>query len=458
MKFKYIALLFFCWMQLNAIAQYQLPAFQKYKLKNGLTVYLMEQKEVPIINVSMLFPAGAIHDGKQAGLSSLTANALMHGTQKMKKEEMDEKLDFLAARINTSSSKEFTTLSAQFASKDKETLLDIISQIAKTPAFDVNAFERDKKRLLISLEQRKESPSGMINAYFEKALFGNHVYGNIPSGTVTTVTPLGIKDVEAFYAQHYFPAGSAIAVVGDFKTAVMKKLIDKFFGNWKSSVKAKSVEATQLQPIAKTKVLLVNKDDARETTFYIGGFGVSRDNEDRVAIDVVNTYFGGRFTSMLNDELRVNSGLTYGARSTFNSYKNGGTFFISTFTATKTTKEAMDMAINVLKRLHEKGLDENALNSSKNYIKGQFPPKYETSGQLASLLTSMFWYGYDASFINNFEKNVDGLTSEKVKSIIKHYFPLEKLQIVMIGKASEIRAYAETLGDVEVVEIKQDIQ
>jgi predicted Zn-dependent peptidase len=138
--------------------------------------------------------------------------------------------------------------------------------------------------------------------------------------------------------------------------------------------------------------------------------GIRRDNPDFVAIDVVNTVFGGRFTSWLNDELRVNSGLTYGARSGFAPLKNSGTFSISTFTATKTTEATLDKALRVLDSLHKKGIDEKTLASAKNYVKGQFPPKYETASQLAGLLTQMFWYGFDESFINNFQANVDGLT------------------------------------------------
>jgi predicted Zn-dependent peptidase len=133
---------------------------------------------------------------------------------------------------------------------------------------------------------------------------------------------------------------------------------------------------------------------------------------------------------MLNDELRVNSGLTYGANSRFNALKTGGSFAISTFTAVK-TEAAIDKALEVLDKLHQKGLDEKSLTSAK-LRKGQFPPRYETTGQLSSLLSQMFWYNFDKSFIDNFEKNVDGL--DLVNQIIDKYFPKDKLQFVLVGK------------------------
>lgn len=419
----------------------------------------MEQHEVPVINVSAIFPAGAIYDGKQAGLASLTASALMHGTKDMPKKELDETIDFMAAGINTSASKESAGLSAKFASKDSEKAMQMISQIIMQPIFDTAEFNKEKKRILIGLEQRKESPRTMINAFYEKLIFGQHPYGNVVSGTVKTVDPLTTTHIRNFYTSHYYPEGSAIAIVGNFKSADMKKLVTRLLGAWKSTGK-KPANPANLVFATPTgnQVLLVNKDDARETTFYIGSTGISRNNPDQVAIEVVNTYFGGRFTSLLNDELRVNSGLTYGARSNFQSYKNGGTFYISTFTANKTTEPAIQKTLDLIQRLHEKGMDEQSLTSAKNYVKGQFPPRYETAGQLAQLLTSMFWYQYDESYINQFEKNVDGLTVEKVKQIIARYFPKDNLQFVLIGKASEIKEFAGKLGKLTQVEIKTDIQ
>src|SRR5687767_12277723 len=110
-------------------AGYKLPAYEKFTLKNGLTVYLMEQHEVPKISVSVILPAGAIYDGEKAGLASLTAAALNHGTQSYPKAKLDEELDFIGASVNTYASKESAGLSADFAAKDKEKVLDIIREL-----------------------------------------------------------------------------------------------------------------------------------------------------------------------------------------------------------------------------------------------------------------------------------------------------------------------------------------
>lgn len=450
--------LLFLLMVSNTIAQgYSLPKYSTFKLNNGLTVNLMEQHDVPLISIVAVVPAGAIYDGAQSGLASLTATALKHGTANYNRSVIDDELDFIGATINTAAYKEFTRVTADFAAKDQKKVLSIFKEILLNPTFNEEEFEKEKSRLLVRLEQQKESPKNVIGSYFDQQLYGKHVYGNINSGIKTTVEKLTVTDVKKFYEDNYTATNSAITIVGDFATADMKKSITTLLANWKKETQPKSDLANaKFEKPTSAKVLLINKADANETTFYIGGTGISRNNPDFVAIDVVNTLFGGRFTSMLNDELRVNTGLTYGARSSFNSYKNGGSFTISTFTNVKTTEAALDKAVQVLNTLHDKGINEQNLTSAKNYVKGQFPPEYETSGQLASLLSQMFWYKLDRSFIDDFEKNVDSIDLAKANKIIATYFPKDNLQFTIVGRASEIRDIVSKYGTVTEVNISDD--
>ncbi|TKB95764.1 M16 family metallopeptidase [Pedobacter cryophilus] len=440
----------------NAQEAFKVPAYQKFILKNGLTIYLMEQHEVPTISLAAVIPAGAIYDGQKNGLAALTADGLQYGTKSYTKSEIEKQLDFLGASLNTSASKESANLSAKFAKVDQDKVLPIIKEVLLHPVFNQQEFDKEKARGLQELERAKESPRNVMGNYWDKFIYGEHPYANPTSGKPSTITNINTSDLKAFYQSNYHPNGSAITLVGDFNAKLMKEKITKLFGEWKKGSE-NSMKITMPEALpTKSRVLLVNKEDARETTMYIGGKGISRNNPDYVAIEVVNTVLGGRFTSWLNDELRVNSGLTYGANSRFAALKNAGTFYVSTFTATKTTEPTVDKALEVLKKLREKGMDEETLTSAKNYVKGQFPPDYETSSQLASLLTQMFWYGFDESYINNFQVNVDGLTSAKAKEIVAKYFPADNLQFLFIGKSADIKSIVEKYGPVTEKQIKTD--
>ena len=440
-------------------AQFKLPAYEKTILENGITLYLMEQHEVPLIYVSAIFPAGAIWDDGQSGLAAMTAEALLFGSKNYTKQQIEETFDFLGASITSYAGKESAVIKMSCKKTDLDKLLPIFVDVITSPVFPREEVDKRKQRWIAELEQDKQSPRRVIGNYFNKFLFGTNVYGNPVSGTVSTVKEITSADISGFFGMHYLHTFTGIAAVGDFSIQEMKTKIESLL-----PAKTPGLEKLNLMKdldmdikrLDKKRVLLINKDDSRETTFLIGGYGVAWNNKDLIKIDVVNTILGGRFTSWLNDALRVNAGLTYGARSRFNNYRQSGTFYISTFTATKNTVDAIDLALKVLDRLHTEGIDEATLTSAKNYIKGQFPPNYETPGNLADLLTTMFFYGLDDSYINDFEKNVDGLTVEEANEIANKYFPKDNLQFVLIGKASEIRNKVKKYGEVIEKNIDED--
>jgi zinc protease len=441
-----------------SFAQFQLPEYEKYTLPNGLTLYLMEQHEVPLVYVNAIFPAGAVWDGEQNGLAALTADALLFGSKNYTKDQIEQSFDFLGASISANAGTEAAKVSASFKKDDFEKLFPIFSDIIKNPTFPQVEVEKRKQRWIAELEQDRESPRRVIRNYFNKFVFGDMPYGNPIDGAKKSIEEITSDELRGFFNLHYPLSLSCIAIVGDFNTEEMKAKVESFFPSIpKVDVPMLPKDLTkEVELPSGNRVLLVNKDDSRETTFMIGGKGVAWNNPDILEIDIVNTILGGRFTSWLNTALRINSGLTYGARSGFTHYKYNGTFFAYSFTATKNTVEAIDIALQVLDRLHKEGINQETLTSAKNYMKGQFPPDYETAGALADFLTTMFFYGLDDSYINDFEKNVDAMTVEKANDIIAKYFPKEDLQFVLIGKASEIKDAISKYGKITEKSIGDD--
>ena len=438
-------------------AQFKLPRYDVVTLDNGLTVYLMEKKDVPVISVSIVFDAGAVRDGEIKGLSSFTAEALKFGTKNYSKNQIDSVFNFYGSELSTFSRLDYSGIYTQFMRDNLDELLPVLKDVITNPIFPDDEITKRKQRWIAELDQAKESPRQVIGAYYNKFLFEDAPYGNPVNGIKGTVEKIDRAGISDFYLKNIRPENSAIAVVGDFDSGKMKAEIVKYFADWKVSLPRiiNDMRITHKE-LSGSAVLLINKENATETTFMIGGFGVPMSNQDQIQIDVINTILGGRFTSWLNDELRVNAGYTYGARSRFASYKTAGTFYISTFTATKNTEPAIDLAVKTYNRLFEKGIDEATLTSAKNYVKGQFPPDYETAGSLAGFLTQKFIYGLEDSYINNFENAVDGMTVSKANEIIKKYFPKDDLQFVLIGKGDEIRNTAKKYGKVTEKNITDD--
>lgn len=460
-KYRVISLLLigFSFIARAETTRFSLPDYQQLTLDNGLTVYLMEQHEVPTIDVNIVVNAGAVEDRKQAGLAQATAQGLMFGTEKLSKKALEQFLEFRGAEVGADASLEYSALNASFLARDSKDVLPVLADLIQRPVFNEEEFTKHQKRHIDELMQRKESPESVATDYFHQMIYADSPYSNIVDGTQDSVKQLTIQSLWQYYHSFYRPENTAVIMVGAFDSKDMLQQIKSLFGSWKG----KTLESEMLQKVSlnrpakltQSRVLLVNKSDSRQSTFYIGGHGIEYSNKEYIPLFVVNTILGGRFTSWLNDELRVNAGLTYGARSRFNVHKVAGSFHISTFTDTRTTEDAIDLALKTYARLWEKGIDAETLESAKAYVKGQFPPKFETSEQLASLLQGMFIYGYDKDFINQFQDKVDSLTLKKTKELINTYFPQDNLQFMVIGKGDEIRDVLKKYGKVTEVDINQ---
>lgn len=434
-------------------ADFAIPKYEKMTLDNGLTVYLMEQHEVPLIDIQMVTKAGAIHDGKSYGLANFTGDALSYGSAELSKQAIEDLFAFHGANFNSNVGIESSSTGLSISSKDTEKLMPVFRDIVLKPTFDSTEFAKEKKLYINQLNQSREQPRSVIGPLFMRLYYQDHPYGNPVRGDMNSIEDITLDQIKSFYKRFYVANNSALIVVGDFKTDQMESLIKGLFSQWKPRSIKKTVQNNISVP-SQSNVLIVNKGDAKETTFMIGGKGVTANHPDEVALQVINTILGGRFTSWLNDELRVNSGLTYGARSGFNSESEAGTFVISTFTKTETTFEAVDLALKTYQKLWEKGIDKKTLESAKSYIKGQFPPRYETSGQLARLLSRMWSLNLNDSYINDFQKTVDSLTVEKANKIASENFPKDALQFVLIGKAEDIKEKAKKYGKVQQKDIK----
>lgn len=435
-------------------AEFKLPAYEKVILDNGLTLYLLPQHEVPLITVHAVVKAGAIYDQK-AGVAHLTAQGLMLGAGGKSKSEIEQTIDFLGASLKTGSSLEGSMVQANFMAKDSATVLPLVKALLQQPGFDDAEFQKMQQREIAALTQAKESPRQVIDQYFHRLVFGKHPYGYAQNGEPASVKQIARNDLTAFHQQYYQPANTALVVAGDFEMAAMKLQLQQLMGDWKNTQKLPTLDLTAALTVpAESQVLVVDKNDAIETTFLIGGPGVTQSNPDYVGISVINTVLGGRFTSWLNHELRVNSGLTYGARSGFNRYSAAGLFAISSFTKTDSTKAALDLALKTYQKLWSQGLDQATLDSAKAYVKGQFPPKFETNTALAELLADMYLYGFTEDYINSFQSTVENLTLADSKRLINSYFLKDKLQLVLIGKAEVIAPIAASYGKVTQLDIK----
>ena len=427
---------------LAASAQVKLPEFTKRVLPNGVVLELLPKRDVPMITLCALIRGGAEADpADKAGLGFVTAAMLRQGTAKRSAEEFSEQLDFIGATLRAGVDEQSTTIVTEFLSKDLDRALDLFSDAILHPTFPEDEVKKLLARGIDAARAAKDSPRGVTGRYFRTFFYpAGHPYARQVSGDEISLARIGREDMVEYHNRLYSGRNLVITAAGDLNPASLGAKLAEVFGALRDGDTYQWVEKTPPLGREKLRLLLVNNPDATQTYFMIGQPGIRRTDPDRVLIRLVNTLFGGRFTSMLNDELRVNAGLTYGAFSIVERRRLPGAIAISSFTGTETTAKAIDLALEVLRRFRENGITPEQLDSAKAYVKGHYATEtLETAAQLAAALGELELYDLDRDEIDGLYSRVDAATLDEANAAIKKHYRLGNLQFVLVGDAAKIK-------------------
>ncbi|HSP79781.1 MAG TPA: pitrilysin family protein [Myxococcaceae bacterium] len=437
------------------VDEVKLPKATVVELKNGARLLLVEKHEVPLVAFDARVRGGALGDpeGKE-GLAALTAELLRKGAGKRDARQFAEAVDSVGGYVSVGAGQEAVHLGGQFLSRDTELMVELLADMLLRPRFEQAELEKTRERRVSELAAAKDGDlRGVIGTYFHAFHFGKHPYGRPVGGSEASLATLGREDVLGYAKAHLGGDRLILAVVGDFDTKKLARKLEAALGGMARA----AVPAPEAAPTERTKgrrVLLVDTPDATQTYFWAGNTGIARTDEGRVEVALANTVLGGRFTSLLNTALRVKSGLTYGAGSLVVRETQPGAFAISSYTKTESTEQALDMALEVLARYREEGMDEATLASAKAYVLGQLPPTLETGVQLAGKLTELAFYGLDAGDVDDFAARVARADREGIRKAIHRVLPAkEDLTLVLIGKAEALREVARKYGPVTELSI-----
>jgi len=404
---------------------------------------------VPMVALDITVRGGSLADpdGKE-GTAALLGELLQKGAGTRTAAAFAEAVDAVGGRLSVNVGRESLSISGDFLAKDSALMVELAADMLLRPTLDPAEFDKERTRAIRSLQAAKDSgPDGLIPRYGYAWLFAGHPYGRASSGDETSLAAIAHADLLAFRRDHVGADRAIISVVGDFDAKALRKAIDSAFGDWPAATGTLPEVAEPARQEGR-RVLLVDKPGATQTYFWLGNVGADLRDPQRTAQDLVQTVFGGRFTSMLNTELRVKSGLTYGARARIDRLSRPGAAAIASFTRTDASAQAIDMALEVLDRLHATGLDQAMLDSGRNYDMGQFPPTLETAPQLAQQLSFMERHGLPRSEVDEFAGRLRALDLETVNAATRVFPASSNLAIVLIGDAAAIRETAAKYGPV----------
>jgi len=416
-----------------------IPAVQEVKLKNGLTVAVVEKRNVPIVTVQMLVRSGASAETmNKAGLAEATATMLTKGTKTRTAEQVAEGMEFLGASINSGAGWNSSSVTMSVTSDKLDDAMAIMADVVLNPSFTQKELDLVKSQTLDELKGNLTQPSFLANYAATKYAFDEHPL----SGTAASIEAMTRDDVTTFYNAQYSPDASVLIFVGDITADQAERLGKKFFEAWpaakrdnKTNVAAAQQSGGERGPIV-SKLTVIDLPGAGQASvnYYKPIKSVGRSGADYYSASVLNSLLGGGYSSRLNQEIRIKRGLSYGAGSGFGWRGSRTNFSTRTQTKNQSAAEVAELVIAELKRLAEADAIETELNPRRMVLTGGFGRNLETTGGLTSALADLYTFGIPTSELNKYMTGVSAVTPGSIKAFATKY--LHGGDIIIVGDYS----------------------
>lgn len=426
---------------------YHFPHFERLTLDNGLRLVVAPVHKLPVVTVLAVIDAGAVCDpvGRE-GVAQLTAATLGEGTATLDGAELTERFERLGAAFDASADWDVSFARLTVTTARLGEAMPLMAEVLTAPAFPEREIERLRAERLAELLQQRAEPRGLADDLFSRFVYAPESRYRLPDGgDEASVPSLTRDDVTAFYASRYRPGATTLVVVGDVSVEQARYLAEQVLGGWRgeSPVPASAVD----QPARTSRALhLVDRSDAAQAELRIGHVGLPRLHPDFFPVSVMNAILGGLFNSRINLNLREKHGYTYGAFSHFDWRRGAGPFVVSTAVATDVTHKAAAETLGELQRFAGTPVDERELTLATDYMVGVFPIRFETTAAIASALSSLVAYGLPEDYFDAYRDRVRAVTPGDVQDAAARHLHLDRLQMVVVGSAAELRAPLEELA------------
>jgi zinc protease len=432
------------------------PPHERVELANGVTLLVVPRKDVPLIAFQAVLRGGPLGDPRAsregrsaAGVASLVAGLLEKGAGDRDAFAFADTVEGAGGNFSVNPGPEALTISGQFLSRDQSLMIELLADALIRPRFDVEEFEKLRDRRIELIKATKDSdPSDLIGVYGRAQLFGPHPYARPVGGSEASLATITHQDVLDYYADHFGADRLILVVAGDVDVAALKQEVTRAFSQWRRAA-VPFTHPTEPPRVSGRRVLLVDSPESAQTYFWLANIGVNKRYTYHAALDLVNTLYGGRFTSILNTELRIKSGLSYSARASFARGVASGEFAIRSFTDTENTGKALDLSLETLVRLKREGVTMEMLDSARAYVLGQYPLGFETASDWAAALAELEFYELGSAYIDDYGAMLRDVTLAEARHVIDTAYPeAGDLDLVLIGDASRIRDVAREYGPV----------
>lgn len=405
---------------------------QHWVTEEGARVYFMQAAEVPMLDLQLLFAAGASRDGDSSGLASMTNAMLNEGAGGKDAGEIAAGFEQLGAEFSNSSHRDMALvgLRSLTASDKLDSALGLFTQVISKPDFPADAFERLRNQMLASLQFRLQNPGALGSEAFWSALYPQHPYGSLPQGQPDTLQNLSPDALRAFHQRHYSAGNAVIALVGDIDRQQAERIAARLSRQLPAGPAAPEIVA----PAALEAQHVHVEFNSQQTHILLGQHGINRHDDDYTALFVGNQILGGSgFGSRLMEEIREKRGLSYSVSSSLVPMQATGPYMISMQTRSDQVPLALEVINQVLDEFIANGPTDAELIRSKRQILGEFPLSTASNSAIVSQLGMIGFYNLPLNHLQLFLDQVEKLSAEQIRDAFARRLPADQRVIVTVG-------------------------
>jgi zinc protease len=431
------------------------PIIWKATLANGIQVYGIQNKELPLVEINVSINGGVYQDKiSLPGVAGMVASVLPQGTKNKTPEELEEETELLGSSISMNSGREEIIMNASALSRNFDKTVVLMKEILLEPRWDSAEFVMAQTRTKNNIIQAEAQPRSVGSLLFNKMLYGtDHIFGFSTKGTRESIDKITIEDLKTYYGNNFSPSVTKIHIAGNISKEQALEALKPLEKEWKTKEVTMSNYTVPANP-EKSQLYFVDIPGSRQSVIYIGYLAMARDNPDYVKADFINYRLGGAFTSILNQILREEKGYTYGASSYFQEMKVKAPFVASTSVRSDATFESLKIFKDEMEK-YRNGVSENDLQFTKNCMILSNALRFETNGSLVGMLSTMSKYGLPDDYIKKDENIIKGMTLEEHKTITDKYIIPDKMYYVIVGDAATQLKQLEKIGFGKPILVKQ---
>jgi len=407
---------------------------QRFELTNRLKVLVVENHKLPRVSMQLTIDNPPIAEGDKAGASILTGSLLGNGSKSISKDDFNEEVDFLGARINFG----FSSASASSLSKYFPRILELMADAAINPNFTQEEFEKEKAKLITGLKTEEKDVSAIANRVQNALAYGkNHPYGEFV--TEETVNNVTLADVQRLYSELFVPANAYLVVIGDVKFDEVKDLVTKHFDDW---VMASPPSLGYSEPLDAqyTQINFVDVPNAVQSVISLENLvNLEMKDPDYLAALLANHILGGGGQARLYLNLREDKGYTYGSYSRIGNDKYAPSRFRAMASVRNmVTDSSVVEVLKEVERITKEPVTEMELKYAKSEYVGGFVMALEQPSTIARYALNIETEGLPKDFYKTYLERINAITVEDVQKAAQKYFHINNARVVVAGKGSEV--------------------